>query len=95
MAADRAWFDRRSRTLAGLLELTAEAHTTQSKTPPWISDACLLVSNNLGGMSGAMGGHVRRNRRDDRFAVFALGLIDDRYFYVLPSSVRGLIISIP
>jgi hypothetical protein len=56
MAADRAWFDRRSRTLAGLLELTAEAHTIQSKAPPWIGDAGLLASNNLGGMSGAMGG---------------------------------------
>ena len=48
MAANRTRVDRGSRTLASLLELKAEAHTAQSKAPPWIRDACLLDSDNLG-----------------------------------------------
>jgi hypothetical protein len=107
MAANRTRVDRRSRTLASLLELKAEAHTAQSKAPPWIGDACLLDSDNLGGMGGAIcspcdrenrtmasppvwsaGDSVfavqgdrpagmRRDRRDDRFAVFAFELTND------------------
>jgi hypothetical protein len=63
MAADRTRLDRRSRTLGGLVELKAEAHTPQSKAPPWIGDACLLDSDNLGGVGGAIWSSCDRENR--------------------------------